>query len=202
MFWHYKKFVLGGAILVFFVLLVGCSSTGDSSTNGSTGTTFTHGQASASVTVTIPHQVPPKANHGLGGKGPVVAAGQTPVPGGNVGSQQIVLKDRTLIINSISKQQSPTTSSTLVNLNLTVQNTSGNTIKNQSTFFVLMGAEGDTFEYQYNSSDSFYGPIAAHTTRQGSITFQVPTAATTVPLNLMYRPEIVTDTAIVLLKLA
>ena len=56
-----------------------------------------------------------------------------------------------------------------------------------------MGPEGDTFSYQYNSSDNFYGSIVAHTTRAGTIVFQVPTAATS-GLRLLYRPEIATET--------
>lgn len=202
MFFRSKKFVLGGLLLVVFMLLAACDSTGGNSTSGSTGITFTHNQATPFVTAIIPHQVPPKAKHGSGGKGPLVAAGQTPVPGGKVGNRQIVLRDRILVINSISKQQSASGNSTLVNLDLTVQNTGSKTIQNKSTFFVLMGTEGDTFEYQYNSSDNFYGSIAARTIRQGMITFQVPTAATTTPLSLLYRPEIVAETALILLKIS
>ncbi len=72
---------------------------------------------------------------------------------------------------------------------------------NQLTFFQLMGPEGDTFGYQYNSSDNFYGTIAAHATRSGTIVFQVPIAATS-SLRLLYRPEIATETAIILLKIS
>jgi hypothetical protein len=63
-----------------------------------------------------------------------------------------------------------------------------------------MGPEGDTFGYQYNSSGNFYSTIAAHTARRGTIVFQVPTAATS-SLRLMYRPEVATETAIILLKI-
>ena len=51
-----------------------------------------------------------------------------------------------------------------------------------------MGAGGDSFGYQTNSSDTFYGPIAAHATRAGVITFQVPAAAAP-GLHLLYRPD-------------
>ncbi len=64
-----------------------------------------------------------------------------------------------------------------------------------------MGPEGDTFGYQYNSSDNFYGTIAAHATHSGTIVFQVPTSATS-SLRLLYRPEIATETAIILLKIS
>jgi hypothetical protein len=130
-----------------------------------------------------------------------VISSPTPVPGGKPGSQQIVLGDRTLIINSVSKQQGASTNFTLINLYLAVQNTSNKAIMNRSTFFQLMGSEGDTFGYQYNSSDTFYGPIAAHTARNGTIVFQVPTAATP-GLHLLYRPELATETAIIWLNIS
>jgi len=192
MFLQHKKLVLGGMILVLFLLLVACSSAGSNSSNGNTGT--------GSTTIT-PHLVTPKAASGSPGKGPLVISSPTPVPGGKAGSQQIILGDRTLIINSVSKQKGASTSSTLINLDLTIQNTSNKAIMNQSTFFQLMGPEGDAFGYQYNSSDNFYGTIAAHRTRSGTIVFQVPTAATS-SLRLLYRPEIATETAIILLKIS
>ena len=194
MFLQHKKLVLGGVILVLFLLPVAC---------GSAGTGSTQGRASATAAVTItPRLVTPKASSGSPGKGPVVISSPTPVPGGKTGSQQIVLGDRTLIINSVSKQKGASANSTLINLNLTVRNTSDKAIMNQSTFFQLIGSEGDIFGYQYNSSDNFYGPIAAHATSSGTIVFQVPAAAATSSLRLLYRPEIATETAIILLKIS
>src|SRR5713226_5470694 len=196
MFLQQKKLVPGGVILALFLLLVACGSarTGSTQDQGST--------SSATVTATItPQLVTPKSARGSPGKGPLVITSPTPVPGGKAGSQQIVLGDRTLIINSVSKQKGESTNSTLINLDLAVQNTSAKAIQNQSTFFQLIGAEGDTFDYQYNSSDNFYGTIAVHMTRSGTIVFQVPTAATS-SLRLLYRPEIATETAIILLKIS
>ena len=106
-----------------------------------------------------------------------------------------------MIINSVSKQKGLSANSSLINLDLAVQNTGNKAIMNQSTFFQLMGPEGDTFGYQFNSSDNFYGTIAAHTTRAGMIVFQLPTAATS-SLRLLYRPEIASETAIILLKIS
>ena len=203
MFLQHKKFVLGGVILVLCLLLGACGSAGSESSNGNTGSTQDQGStssATAAATIT-PQLVTPKATHGSAGKGPRVISSPTPVPGGKAGSQQIVLGDRTLIINSVSKQKGASTNSTLITLDLAVQNTSHKAIKNLSTFFQLMGPEGDTFGYQYNSSDNFYGTIAAHTTRGGAIVFQVPTAATS-SLRLLYRPEIAAETAIILLKIS
>ncbi len=73
---------------------------------------------------------------------------------------------------------------------------SDNSIMNQLTFFQLMGAEGDIFTYQYNSSDDFYGTVSAHSSRNGTIQFQIPRAATS-NLRLLYRPEVPTETALV-----
>jgi hypothetical protein len=200
MFLQHKKFVLGGVILALFLLLVACDSAGNA--NRGTGSTQDQGSTRPATVVTItPQLVTPKTTHGSSGKGPLVISSPTPVPGGKAGSQQIVLGDRTLIINSASKQPGASADSTLINLNLAVQNTSNKAIMNQSTFYQLMEPEGDIFGYQYNSSDTFYGAIAAHTTRAGMIVFQLPTAATS-SLRLLYRPEIASETAIILLKIS
>ncbi len=205
MYLEHKKLVPGGVILVLFLLLVACSSAGSDSSNRNTGTGSAQDQGStpsATAVATITTQlVTPKVARGSAGKGPLVISSPTPVPGGKAGSQQIVLGDRTLIINSVSKQKGASTNSTLINLDLAVQNTSDKAIMNQLTFFQLIGPEGDIFGYQYNSSDNFYGTIVAHTTRSGTIMFQVPTAATS-SLHLLYRPEIATETAIILLKIS
>ena len=196
MFLQHKKLVPGGVILVSFLLLAACSSAGSGSTQNQGSTPL----ATAAATIT-PQLVTPKASSGSPGEGPVVISSPTPVPGGKAGSQQIVLGDRTLIISRVSKQKGASTNSTLINLDLAVQNTSDKAIMNQPIFFQLMGPEGDIFGYQYNSSDNFYGTIAAHATRSGTIVFQVPTAATS-SLRLLYRPEIATETAIILLKIS
>ncbi len=196
MFLQHKKLVLGGVIPVLVLLLAACGSPVASSSNGNMGEGSTTSATAAATTT--PQLVTPKTSSGLPGKGPLVISSPTPVPGGKAGSQQIVLGDRTLIIISVSKQKGASTNSTLINLDLAVQNTSHKAIMNQSTFFQLMGPEGDSFGYQYNSSDNFYGTIAAHMTRSGTIVFQVPTGATS-SLRLLYRPEIATETAIILL---
>jgi len=200
---QHKKLVPGVVILV--LLLVACGSARSDSSNGNTGTGSTQDRGStlsATVAATItPQLITPKAARGSAGKGPLVISSQTPVPGGKAGSQQIVLGDRTLIINSVSKQKGASANSTLIDLDIAVHNTSNKAIMNQSTFFQLMGPEGDTFGYQYNSSDSIYGTIAARMTRSGTMMFQVPTAAMS-SLRLLYRPEIATETAIILLNVS
>ena len=203
---QHKKLVLAGVILaLLLVACVACGSARSDSSNGNTGTSSTQDRGStlsATVAPTItPQLITPKAARGSAGKGPLVISSPTPVPGGKAGSQQIVLGDRTLIINSVSKQKGASANSTLINLDIAVHNTSNKAIMNQSTFFQLMGPEGDTFGYQYNSSDNIYGTIAARMTRSGTIVFQVPTAAMS-SLRLLYRPEIATETAIILLKVS
>ena len=200
---QHKKLALAGGILLVFLLLFASGCAGGNSSNGNTGSTQDQGSTSsapAAATLT-PQLVTPQASRGSPGKGPRVISSPTPVPGGTAGSQQVVLGDRTLIINSASKQKGVSTNFTLIYLDLAVQNTSDKAIMNLSTFFQLIGPEGDTFGYQDNSSDNFYGTIAAHTTRSGTIVFQVPTAATS-SLRLLYRPEIATETAIIFLRVS
>lgn len=202
MFLRHKKLVLVGAMAVLLLLLVGSGCAGNDSSNGNTRAGSTEQQESIPAIATItPQLVAPKASGGSQGNGPVTIFSPTPVPGGKAGSQQVILGDRTLIINSASKQKGVNTNFTLIYLDLAVQNTSDKAIMNQPTFFQLMGLEGDIFDYQYNSSDNFYGPLAAHTTRSGTIVFQIPTAAAS-SLRLLYRPEITTETAIIFLRVS
>lgn len=202
---HDRRVAMGGMLLVVFVLLAACGPFGNASDSGSTGNASTpvggstvQGTPPAAIT---PLLVTPKSSSGSPGKAPLMITSPTPVPGGGAGSQLVVLLDRTLMIYSVSKHQGTSTSSTSIDLDLAVQNTSGKAIANQITFFQLMGPEGDIFGYQNNSSDTFYGTIAAHTTHRGTIEFQVPIAATA-SLRLLYRPEIATETAIILLNIS
>lgn len=186
-----KKLVLSGMIL--FLLLVACDSAGGNANS-------TQQQSAKPLATTPPRLVTPKAASGSPGIGPRVISSVTAVPGGKAGSEQIILGDRTLIISNSSKQNGASPNTTLISLSLIVQNIGAKAIKNQPTFFQLIGTEGDTFGYQYNSSDNFYGVIAAHTARNGTIVFQLPTAAVS-HLYLLYRPEVATETAIILLRI-
>lgn len=200
MFLQRKKLVPGGVILVLFLLPFLCGCSGSNSNSGKTGTVSTQGHGATAIPTITPQLITPKAVSGSPGKGPLIISSPTTVPGGKPGSQQVVLHSRTLIINSVTRQKGVSANSTLITLDLVIQNTSAGTIMNQSTFFQLMGSEGDAFGYQYNSSDNFYGPIAAHTTRSGTIVFQIPTSAIA-SLHLLYRPEIAAETTIVSLKI-
>jgi hypothetical protein len=110
-----------------------------------------------------------------------------------------VLRDRTLIITSVTRHPGPAHGSVLIDLNLVVRNTSGRPIKNIPAFFQLIGPEGDSFNYQYKSSDNFYRPIGARTSRAGLTEFEIPAAAAA-SLSLLYRPEVARDMALIQLN--
>jgi hypothetical protein len=122
-----------------------------------------------------------------------------PALGSPVGSRQVVLPDRTLIVSAVTSQPATTAGWTLIDLDLSVRDNSGSTVKNEPTFFELLGPGGDVFGHQDNSSDTFYGAIPAHTSRRGTIEFAVPRAAAS-GLSLLYRPEIAKETVIVMLS--
>lgn len=193
-----KKLVPVGLIGVLFLLLLAGGCAGNGSSNGNTKTSSIQQQGSTPVATITPQLVTPKSSGGSQGKGPLLIFSPTPVPGGRAGSEEVVLGDRTLIINSVSKQKGASANFAQIYLDLAIQNTSGKAIMNQPGFFQLIGPEGDIFDYQYNSSDNFYGGLPAHTSRSGTIVFQVPAAATS-GLRLLYRPEIAAETAIIVL---
>lgn len=172
---------LGAATLVVMGL-AGCSS-GNPGANSS---------PAAAVT---PRLVTPTPIGGSPGRGPTVISSPAPLPGGRISSQKVVLGDRTLIINSVTSQRGAIKNSILIDLDIVVLNTSGKAIKNQAAFFQLVGPGGDTFGYQDNSSDTFYGTIGAHASRSSTIEFQIPAAAGS-DLYLLYRPEIATETVL------
>jgi hypothetical protein len=149
-------------------------------------------------TTVAPRVVNATSTGGSAGIGPLVISHPTPVPGGPAGSEQVVLPDRTLIVNTVTSQPATSAGSVLIDLDLSVRNNSGSTVKNEPTFFQLLGPGGDTFGHQDNSSDTFYGAIPAHTSRRGTIELAVPRAAAS-GLNLLYRPEIAKETVIVAL---
>jgi hypothetical protein len=166
---------------------------------GLTACSSASGSPSAGPAVT-PHLVTPKPAGGSPGQAPTVISSPAPLPGGKVSSQKVVLKDRTLVINSVTRQGAATKNSILIDLDLVVRNTSGKAITNQAAFFQLVGPGGDTFGYQDNSPDNFYGTIGAHASRSGTIEFQIPSAAAS-RLYLLYRPEIAKETVLTQLKI-
>ena len=148
-----------------------------------------------------PREITAKSAGGSAGVGPhIISDSKAPPVGGKYSSQKVLLRDRELVINDAVLQPSDSPDAASIELDLSVQSTSDKGIENQAAFFRLIGPEGDTFGNQYNSSDSFYGAIAAYTSRRGHVSFKVPKAATST-LRLLYRPEVATETAIVPLKI-
>jgi hypothetical protein len=152
-------------------------------------------ESSASSQSTAPILITAKSAQGMPGSGSIVVV----VPG-NANDQQAVLKDRMLVLNGVSKQDTDDGHSSLIALALTIRNTSDRPIMNQSGFFQLMSVEGDIFTYQYDSSDHFYDMLPAHCSRDGTVVFQIPTAAAS-RLQLLYRSEVATESVLMLLKI-
>jgi hypothetical protein len=187
---HLKHVILSATLSLLFILAA-CG--GSSGTGNSTGQQGQNSQSSTTVIATTPG-----AGNGSPGVGPIVILSPTPVPGGSANSQQVVLPDRTLIINNVSKQAGTDASLTTVDVAVTVKNTGSKSIKNEANFFQLIGAEGDTFGLQSNNVANFFGSIAAHSERSATLAFQVPTG-TISQLRLFYRSEVATETVFVAL---
>jgi hypothetical protein len=147
-----------------------------------------------------PREITAKSIGGSSGVGPKVVSDSKALPeGGKYSPQKVALRDRVLVINHVTSQSSDG-QSVAIDLDLSVQNTGDNDIKNEATFFRLIGSEGDIFGKQSNASGGFYGTIDARKSRRGAISFKVPEAATAT-LRLLYRPEVAAEAAIIPLKL-
>ena len=157
------------------------------------------GQTAGAGPKSTPRLITAKSVGGSPGKGPVIVSNPAPLPGGKTGSQKVVLRDRILVINNVTKHRGADQRSILIDLDLVIRNTTGAAIRNESAFFQLVGPGGDAFGYQDNSPDGFYRSIGAHASRNGTIEFQIPAAAGS-SLYLLYRPEIATETVLTPLK--
>jgi hypothetical protein len=152
--------------------------------------------SSTSSHSSVPVLITARSVRGMPGNGPIIVS----LSGGDANNQQVVLKDRILVFDSLSKQDTADGHASKITLELTVRNTSDKPIMNQLNFFQLMSREGDTFAYQDNSSDHFYDLLSAHSSRNGTVVFQIPKAAAT-QLQLLYHPEVATESVLMLLKL-
>jgi hypothetical protein len=112
----------------------------------------------------------------------------------------VVLSDRILTVNGVTQQPGTNQNFAVIDVDLAVKNSSDSVIRNQSTFFQLTGAGGDFFSARSNGADPFYDAIDTHTTRSGSITFEIPSEAAA-GLHLFYRPEVATEAVIVPLSI-
>lgn len=174
-------------IMAFCLCLLSACSSGDPAASGPTSKATT-GSGSTAVAVTSVPSTP--------GVGPTVILSPTPVIGGGAHSQQVVLADRTLIINDVSKAAGTDASSTAIRMMMTLKNTSSKAITNQSSYFSLFGTEGDVFGLPSNTTGSFFGTIDANSSRSGTVVFQVPTGAAKT-LKLFYRSEVANETVFV-----
>ena len=198
-----QRIFISGCILLVLTLAA-CGNSAGATGNTATPTTTLRNEVSTNPTVA---QTTPTAPHGATSTpiistpshGPMVILTPTPVPGGSVNSQLITLPDRTLAILNVSKQQASDANSTLISLNLTMQNTSKTSIPNQPSYYQLVGSEGDMFGSQSSASPSFFGTITSHASRSGTIVFQIPSAAVS-GLRLLFRSEIATETVFVQIK--
>jgi hypothetical protein len=134
------------------------------------------------------------------GIGPTVILTPTSVPGSSEESQRVTLPDRVITITNISKQVGTNSSSIAINLTVTITNTGAKTINNFAGYFQLISAEGDAFGLQSNVAPNFFGSIASQSSRSGTIIFQIPSGAIN-GIQLMYRPEVSTETILVPLNL-
>jgi len=166
------------------ILLAGCNPPG--TTSSATSSTSSQSQGRTISPTVIANT---KVGANKPGTGPIIIQSPTPVPGGSASSQQVGLADRTLVIESVSRQANSTTGQTTITVNLMVKNTSSKDIKNLATFYQLVGAEGDMFGLPPDTNGNFFGTIASGATRSGTLAFQqIPTAAIK-KLQLLYRSE-------------
>ena len=174
------------------MLLVACNGTANTNNTISVTPTIQSGTVAANT---------PGAGPTVIAIGTIVTAVATDVDTpASTAKQVIPLADRTLTIGPTSQQAGTDASTTGVSLTITVTNTSASPIMNAATYYQLVGAEGDSFGTQSSVSANFYGAISPRGSRQGTIVFQVPTAAVK-GLHLLYRPENAKDTVLVSLNL-
>jgi hypothetical protein len=191
-----RNYCYGGvfALAVLLLLLAGCgggtgtgTGAGNTTVNSPVPSSGSSSPTQAVQSGTVAASTP--------GSGPIVVLTPTTQPDGTTKGETVKLADRTLTIVQVSKQAGVDASTTAVSITLIVTNTTTSAIQNRASFYQLIGAEGDAFVEQSGVTPGFYGPIAAKRSRQGTITFQVPAAAVQ-GLQLLYRPEVATETVL------
>ncbi len=176
---HFKHITISVILMAALLLLLAACGGGDTSSTPVPSPTVQSG----TVAVSTP------------GTAPIVVLTPTS-QGGSISKQTITLADRTLTLGQISQKPGADASSTAVSISITITDNSAAAIQNKSTFYQLVGAEGDAFGIQSSVTPGFYGSIASRQTRSGTVTFQVPTGAAQ-RLQLLYRPEVATETVLV-----
>ena len=186
-------FAVSGLLLFILAACGGSDTSGSAQTNN--GNTKATGIASTAI-VSSPVVSTPVARNTAPGTGPIVILSPTTDA---AGSQIVTLPDRTLVIRKVSKQTGVDANTTGISVTMTIKSTSTASIKNQASYFQLVGAEGDAFGLQSSATASFFGTIAAKSSRSGTIVFQVPSSAIS-GLRLFYRSEIASETVFVSLN--
>ncbi len=205
---YVKRLIACGIVVICLLSLAACDGGATTNTTSTPNATQTESELSTNPTINvtgIPTTVPTTtpavtAPTSTPGSGPLVILTPTPVSGGGATSQLVTLADRTLTITSVSQQQSSSANTMAITLVMAVHDTGAKSIQNQASFYKLVGAEGDIFGLQSSATASFFGTIPPQGSLNGTIVFQVPTAATN-GLRLLFRTEVVTETVFVPLKI-
>jgi hypothetical protein len=137
----------------------------------------------------VPRSIAARPAGGSAGVAPVVAPSGVP---------SVALPDRTLTVTQAASQ--PAGNSVSIRVGVAIANSGARAIVNDSSAFRLIGPEGDIFGAVSDSSASLDGVIAAHATRTGTMTFQVPIAAAS-GLQLLYRSGSASRAAMIPLNL-
>ena len=185
---HIQRYIALCTIALCLCILSACSSGGTTTSEATAIPKATSGPGGTAIAVTSVASTP--------GVGPTVILSPTPVPGGGAHSQQVVLADRTLIINNVSKGAGSDANSTAIRMTMTMKNTSAKAITNQPSYFSLFGTEGDVFGLAANTTGSFFGSIDVNSSRSGTVVFQVPTGAAKA-LKLFYRSDVANETVFI-----
>jgi hypothetical protein len=139
-----------------------------------------------------PRQISAKSDAGASGIGPIV------VP---TGTRRVALADRALIVKEATRQASASADSVSIRVDIAIDNTGATTIPNEHAFFSLMATEGDILAARPEDATSFDSDIPAHTTRTGTISFEIPTRAAS-SVRLLYRPNAAGQTVMVPLRVS
>ena len=185
-----RKLVIVCGLPLLILLLAACSTSG--------GTVIVDPTAPSDATPRVGPTVifgTVVPSHSTPGVGPIVILSPTPVSG-NARGQLVMLPDRTLVISNVSKVAGADSSSTGISVTISVKNTSTKSILNKASFYQLMAAEGDAFGLQSGTNSSFFSKIAPQKSRNGTLVFQVPTAALG-GIRLLFRSDIATETVFI-----
>jgi hypothetical protein len=198
------KYILAVALLLLVATLAACGTPAGSNSNSHNQSTATATSASQVVSTnptrtpapagnTTPQAVTPQPTNA---NAPLVILTPTRVPGGSGNSVLINLPDRTLEIKNVTRQNGSEPDTMNVGLVMTLTNKGTKTIQNTSTFYQLVGSEGDTFGIEVSATPSYFGTLTPHSSRSGTIVFAVPSEEAN-GLRLLFRCEILSETAIV-----